>query len=437
MKNREHLFIILIHLILFQVNISTAKPGQNEFEKTRASAILQQTETKQLINDLKDDPDKVITYLQKNLIISGNFSNYPADFSICANSIAGTGTTNNIFNSIDLGENVAIILVYRDMQYNGNVLEIDFTTVNSFIYHKERKSIFKPSNISSSNYLLNTKKVVFIFIDLEDNYYSATNTSNDKKLNNTLTKIKYETSFFEKSFKDLKNAIPTLGTMGDSKINDKTFSLKITIVDMSTSRIKPPCNIILSNKSFSEDLSFKIHENNIGSFQIGIVNNKFSANNFQIKNDSLFVTGDTTEKADWKSNLYAIIEIHPQGRDIDNFRPLWKVLFANNPNENKRGFGLWLYYMTIDRIGVYGGFKLAKDPLADLHAGLNYSITKEFAINVGYTWSNQIIPQTTAIGDVSSLDDAKEFATRKYSKPVFSWGLSLSPSSIVELFGSK
>ena len=122
-------------------------------------------------------------------------------------------------------------------------------------------------------------------------------------------------------------------------------------------------------------------------------------------------------------------------RDIDNFRPIWKVLFQKNPNKHARNAGLWLYNSTLGRMGLYGGLKISKDPLSDVHAGFNYALTKEVSVNLGWTWTNELQPQITEIGNITSLKDALKYAKRKYGTGQFSWGLSFAPSSVIQMLG--
>ncbi len=113
------------------------------------------------------------------------------------------------------------------------------------------------------------------------------------------------------------------------------------------------------------------------------------------------------------------------------------VVGINMVHIKKVKFCNYLYDITLDRIGIYGGLAITSDPLSTLHAGFNYAISKDIFFNLGWTWTNEITPQITKIGNITSLADAEQYAQRKYSKPQFALGLSFSPSSVIKMLGIK
>lgn len=331
----------------------------------------------------------------------------------------------NALTAISNGDkNVAVVLVYRTFTMSGVNFEVDYTSINSKVFHKTS------SKGNFTNYLLSTKNIYFIFVDQSNDYYSTSDAANvDKKLFGTSIKINYKTSHLKQSFKDLVKVWGAMGVAASPKLG-------ITIVKVKPSRIKDPCDIVLSNKSFKEDLTFSIHEANIASFQIGVSSSKLSANNLSISDGNLVIKPSEEQSDTWKSNAYALFEIHLP-RDIDNFRPLWKTLFTKRADDDTFAFNKWLYDNTISRIGLYGGVKIDKDPLSNLYAGFNYAITKELAVNLGWTWVNDYTPQVTAIGDITSVSDALKYADRKYSAAKFSIGVSFTPSAFATTLGIK
>ncbi|RXK62386.1 hypothetical protein ESA94_05090 [Lacibacter luteus] len=355
----------------------------------------------------------------------------------------------NIFTEIENNENIAIVFLYRNITIvvqdiaatattpatKVNNLKIDFESLNTIYLHKDK------STNKWSNYLLETKKVYVFMLDLEDKWYQAFEKNNfEKKFSNSGVDINYKTSFFKQSFKDLASVYSAVGAMGGgASAKSSEISFKLTMIEIDPKRVKAPCDIVVKNKSFKEDFKIAVHERNFVSFQVGLANNKFSANNFSIANNNLVVKPNATQKEEWKSNLTALIAFHPFGRDIDNFNPIWKSIFARNAdieNKNKRA-AKWFYNNLFSRIGIYGGVKISKDPLAGLTAGFNYALTKEFSVNVGWTWTNEVIPQVTEIGTITSLPDALKYAKRDYSGPKFSWGLTFAPSSVISMLGLK
>jgi hypothetical protein len=328
--------------------------------------------------------------------------------------------------NIDDGNDAyAVIIIYRQMDATKLT---DPRSVKTIIYHRARA--FQGGDYS--NYLLETKHVALLFLDLEESAYRDGVVD---PLSNSKVTITYNTSYFRQSMKDLAAYF--------NFMSPANFTVKATWVELEPKRIKAPCVIVAGNTSFTSDLKFEIHERNVASFQIGVANNKFNIQDFQIKNGNLIVSPDTAKQTNWKSNMFMGLELHLP-RDVDNFRPIWKDLFQSRDidwvdDNTKNKYKVWnyLYRNTLSRIGVYGGLKASKDPLSNLYAGFNYAITKELALNLGWVWNNEIVPQVTAIGNITSLSDAKEFAKREYSKPTFSIGLTFSPSSAIEILGLR
>lgn len=437
-------FLLLLLLLTGLQTSMFAQENQNEVIKSSVTGIIDKTPA-DVMEELKTkDKNDVFNFL-KELVkgaagftkSSGNLRNFSQDIY--------TSDEDNLFKSIGNNENAAIIFMYRNVSVDDDTdpagaagnktgLKIDFESLNTLYFHKDRLTE------KWSNYLLATKKVYLFILDLEDKFYADNAKQDmDKKLTNSIIKINYKTSFFKQSFKDLIQVGKQLGSMGGAKTTiSSKYHFTLTMIEIDPKRIKAPCDIAVKNTSFKEDFLIPVHEKNVATFQVGLVNKKFRINNFSIESQKLVVKPDSAQKAEWKSNLYALVELHLP-RDIDNFKPLWKAVFekgAKDIPKNKR-FVNWLYGITLERIGVYGGLKISKDPLSDLHAGLSYAITKELNLNLGWTWSNEVQPQVKEIGNIGSLDDAKQYATRSYSKGKFSWGLSFSPSSVISMLGLK
>lgn len=447
---KQKLFISFLFFIVILSNNGFTQENQNSYIKQSVSGITTQTVNLILPEIQKQDRTDIINFL-KNLV-----SNPAAGFSNSATS-AGlrsfcaeiyTNASNNIFQKIINGENIGIVFLYRNITVLPtppppappaptppvNNLKIDFGSLNSIYLHKDK------STGEWSNYLLETKKIYVFMLDLEDEWYQVYEKLNvDSKLSNSAIDIVYKTNFFKQSFKDLATVFKEASGMGAGGGAANSAHFKLTMYEIDPKRVKAPCDIVVKNKSFKEDFKIAVHERNFVSFQVGLANNKFSANNFSIANNNLVVKPNNTQKEEWKSNLTALIAFHPFGRDIDNFNPIWKSLFAGNTDiedKNKRA-AKWFYNNLFSRIGIYGGVKISKDPLSGLTAGLNYALTKEFSVNVGWTWTNEVIPQVTDIGTITSLPDALKYAKRDYSGPKFSWGITFAPSSVISMLGLK
>jgi hypothetical protein len=308
-------------------------------------------------------------------------------------------------------------------------LEIKDKTPKTVVYHSTNKW----NGGKLSDYLLETSHVMVLFLDLTDTYYEDPAVTPPSKLARTTITITRNTSFFRQSLKDLA---ALSGSLGGGKSPTKHL-VRASWVVLEPKKLKAPCSISLANEGFSSDLKFEVHERNVASVQVGVVNSKFSVQDFKISGGNLVVSPDTAKQKEWKSNLFAALELHLP-RDVDNFKPIWRELFYVNPDQTKgKKFFGWLYRISLNRVGVYGGLKLSKDPLSNLYSGFNYAISKDLCVNFGWTWNNEITPQITNIGSITSISDAKEFAQRKYSKPTFAIGLSFSPSSVITMFGAK
>ena len=444
---------VLFILLVFSFARTYSQQKENDFVKMVASTTLNDlTQVKNILNNMN---------LQNNEAL---FKSFVAVFSNPAFQNSSTDVRELLSNYIlnkdyfidtsdtSLKRKSAIIFIYRTMVIDPNAklgpapvtggpppkgpgLSIDFSSLNTVIYNKDISG-------KLSNYLYATKNVLIVYVDASSEYYSQPDNTNNQpnQLVNSIVQINYKTSFFSQSFKDLTTLISSVGVLSSQNVQSPKLTLTFVLIDPK--RIKDPCDIVIQNKTFAKDLTFSVHERNFASFQTGLVNNKYTLNNFSISNVNLNVTPDTTN---WQSHIYALLEFHPWGRDIDNFLPLWKSLFSKSPDiiknsgksESLHNVWNWLMYNTAYRIGVYGGLQISKDPLSNLYAGFNYAVTKELSVNFGWVWANEVVPQVTEIGNITSVSDALQYAKRSYSKGKFSWGLSFAPSELISLLGIK
>jgi len=426
--------------ILFSLlsSLSYAQKGQNEFEKKRNAGELDPATSVSLVQAINTDDASFFSGLSD--IFSGAKLQPNANSTTALTATQTAITTKqlntiqdnvkNVLDKITNGDNVAVIALYRTFTVSaaapGTPVQFkpDFSSLNVKVFHKKHAN-----EKEFSNYLLATKTVYLLFIDMSDAYYQANPSQMDQRLGASTVKINYRTNRFKQSFSDLKGVWQAMGA-------SQSPQLSITIVEVEPSRIKDPCDIVVSNKSFKNDQTVTIHESNIASFQIGVSNSKLDVQNISLSGGNLTIKPSADQSTSWKSNAYAILETHIP-RDIDNFRPLWKSLFTKRPDDSTFNFGNWLYDNTISRIGIYGGAKIAKDPISNLYAGFNYALTSEIGLNFGWTWANTYTNQVVAVGDITSVNDALEYAKRKYSKGKFSIGISFSPSAFSTAVGIK
>lgn len=421
-------FLLLITSFILIVKFPSflqAQTNDNEFISRYGYGNLDAANSKTLADKLQEgDKDNIYGHL-KNIFNNQTFTDKKGKFDEAVTSLK------TAFKRLDDNKtNTGIVVIYRDMfvKLDGNnqpaSYDVDFGTINTLIISKDKYKT------GLQSYLLETKSLFLVYIDVEDEHYIQNPDDRQKNLKSVTVDIDYLTSFFRQSLKDLIKFTSEIKSMsGPAPVN----RLKIIITELSPGGIKPPCKIELQHKSFPENPSFTVHERNLASFQVGLVNNKFNANNFSLSGDTLIVKADSTEKATWKSNLYASLELHFP-RDIDRFDPIWKATFKNYRLDRNKAWNR-VYKIIFERVGIYAGVKLSKDPLSDIYYGFNYAITKEIYINFGWSRNNQVVPQITQIGNVNSLDDALEYAARDYSKAKFSWGLSFSPSALYQTLG--
>lgn len=424
MKTIKNLLLIL--LSLFYSQVSNAQKGSNEFESLRLDCNISNESSKELIDKLKGN-DKNLFDFFKGLYKKNN-NNLSSDTSLKKNLDNLKEELEKVMLAIEKGENKAVMLIYRNMQHVGaernetSTFNADFSSLNTKIFHAKQK------DDKFSNYLLATKTFYIILIDLNKEYFQTYKEDADQKLSGTKVKITYRVNRFKQSFADLAGAWKAMS-------GNPTNGLQLTIIKVEPSRIKDPCDIVLSNKSFKEDQIVTIHERNVATFQIGVTSSKVSVKNISISGTDLIVKPDAAQSTDWKSNAYALLELHLP-RDVDNFRPLWKSLFSAQPGKGYN-FGDWVYENTISRIGIYGGVKISGDPLSSLYSGFNYAVSKDVAVNFGWAWVNQYANQVTDIGSISSISDALKYAKRSYAQPKFSIGISFSPSAFSTAIGLK
>src|SRR5260221_296216 len=298
-----------------------AQKGLNEFEKTRIPGNLDNAHSENILKELAGTDSTAFTTLKT--VLSSHLLTVDPSSGTVQNDLNNISTAvKNLFDAIDKGENAAVILIYRTIKIKNGAnssFDADFASLNTKIYHKQAYGD------ALSNYLLATKKVYFIFLDLSDQYFLDNTTDNDKKLSNTTIKIVLKKSFFKQNAEALGTIIPQFM----SGATDAPNTLKVIIVEIDPKSNKSPCDIVLSNKSFKEDVTFTVHDKNFAEFQVGVVNNKFAVNNFSISAGDLAVTPHPAAKATWKSTLYATIGFNSP-RELDTFRPRAKVCCGHN-----------------------------------------------------------------------------------------------------------
>ncbi|MGY3211535.1 hypothetical protein [Mucilaginibacter sp. HD30] len=404
-----------------------AQSGVNQtYEAKRLSCTLANSAAVKLVNSLS--ADNLVTYQALTAFLAAG-----------DNSLSTTGNAADLaalkaeISSAFTDKRAGVIFVYRRMVATTNAAGITTfapdpdqtnTITNSIVFHNVTAN-------SISNYLYETKKLYVVLVDMPDSFYAAGSAAdNEKKLSGTSVKINYKKSYFSQSFSDLLTAVRAMGVMGAAN----EINLGITLVKVDPNKVRTPCDLVLSNPSFKNDLTFNIHESNVASFQIGVANSQLNVKNISISDNNLVVKPSSDQATSWKSDAYALLEIHLP-RDVDNFRPLWSSVAHKDGERESRNVWHWLGDNLFERTGLYGGIKIAKDPLSNIYAGFNYAVTKDFAFNFGWVWVNDYATQVTDVGSIGSVNDALKYAKRSYSGGKFSVGISFSPSSFITSLG--
>ncbi|MGN8059703.1 hypothetical protein ACTJKN_25730 [Pedobacter sp. 22163] len=418
-------YSIILVLLLFYSS-AFAQSGSKDFESKRMDCSLNSDLSKKLFDALNNgDVD-----IQKAMkAIFADSVNVTTSNKVAANLYTGFRKEISMtLADIEKGKNAAVIVIYRKL-LNGGALngtteyQVDLSNLNTTVIHG------KVNDFKYDNYLLATKRVYVILVDLHEKVYLDDQSKRQEKLSLAKIDLVYRQSKFSQSFKEVVNLFDMGGGDGDK--------LTLTLIKINPDRIKDPCDIVVSHPKFPKDLVYTIHEQNLATFQVGVTNSKIAVKNISLTGNDLVVKPDDQQKKDWKGSAYALLELHLP-RDIDRFQPLWKSIFNGNAKyANDRNFGDYLYDITLSRIGIYAGIKLAKDPFSNLYAGLNYSITNDFAVNFGWAWANEYDTQVTEIGNITSVDDALKFAKRSYGKGDFSIGISFAPSIFAKTLGLK
>ncbi len=408
--------LIMISILPFRLKLV----AQDNVIKSFAKADLKDIKDKKKFVDILADENKQTASSDLFSILKSSVDDFQFK-DRKGKSISFGITLKRFINGIDSSKNRVIIIEYYSFSKDENNIAPDGPpSIESIIISQS-----KYQKNGWSSYLLGKKDVLIIEVN--------TPTQN---FDNTTVKVNLKTSLTKQTWMDALTVLKAAA--GPIPEDEFIQGVSLTFKEVDKTKLKAPCEIIDSVKS-KELIKTLIHDKNIVTLQIGVENTNYSLKNFSISSGNLVVTPDSSQKKSWKSNLFVVAEFHLP-RDVDNFQPLWKALFGKNTYEGKDKNGFYhsrLYNVTLDRIGVYGGFKVSQDPLSNLFAGFNYAISKEVYFTLGWTWTNEITPQVTSIGNITSLSDAEKYAKRKYSTGQFSWGLSFVPSAIISALGLK
>lgn len=285
----------------------------------------------------------------------------------------------------------AIILVRHTMTKDGE----NKKEMMSVILHKE--------NDKWSKYLLKTKKIIVIFI------------GGSETLQDANVEIEKQKSSFYNSFQDLM-------TLTDQVLSLAGEPIPVRFIELDEKKIISPCKVQISHPGVSNSLSIDIHEKSHFALQAGIGASNIDRKTLSIDKQQLVVTLDTNQKKEWSSKLVGLLVWYPFGQDVDRLEPIWK-----RTKEHK-----FLYDAIGQRIGLFTGLQISKDPISGLYGGFNFAISKDFYLNCGVNYVSQLAPAITNIGNITNLDEAKTYGKREYRGQLFI-GVSFSPSEMLKI----
>lgn len=291
---------------------------------------------------------------------------------------------------------IQVQLAKKQTEFDDNTEAIvEGKSIITTILHKEKGEW--------SNYLLDTRKILLVLL------------GGDEDIAKFTVNIVNEKTEFEVSFNDLRDLAKALNIpLGGSQ------SLKCKIIQLNPNAIKAPSNIILRESSIKDSIHVKIHESGRFSFKVGVSGTLIEKNNFVIENQELQITLDEDAKKEWQENLIVMLEGSFTKRDFDRFGSIF---------DSKSKTQFW------DRWGFFVGCKLSTKPWDLLTGGLSFSLSRYISLNVGLSLNLIEKEQTIEIGDITSLDDAKELADLEYSDPKLFLGISFSPKIITKALG--
>jgi len=270
-----------------------------------------------------------------------------------------------------------------------------------------------------SNYSLNKKKILFVIV------------GGKKDFSTYKIKITKDKSYLMTGLTDLKDLAKSVGAIAFDAQNDcdnpksdlRDSKIQISLLLLDEDQIQSPSQVNLNDNKDSTKYTFKIHEKSYWGIKVGVSFSNLDRKNFSLNSQNqVTVKLDTAQQKEWKSNLAAMIEFYPFGRDYDRLQPIWS-------SKQQTNFG--------DRIGIVAGMKIAKDPLQDIYTGFSIALSEDYSISFGLQFHSQTKDQLNLpVGINTSLDYLKNNLSREY-KTIGFLNLSLNPAAVSKILGFK
>lgn len=298
----------------------------------------------------------------------------------------------------------------RKLQKESRAEIVEDTKIETYILNKE--------NEEWQDYVLDKKKILLVFIGGIEDFAKA-----EIKINN-------KPSSFTTNLNELYQLTTAMGVtkmapdQTNCSISDPGLQeLPVTFALLSKSKVKPPSDIELGLGKENEKITLPVHEKARFGIKVGFSGAFVSRKNFSVSSDNkLTIKADSLKQEELKSNLMALIEWMPWGRDIDRLEPVW------SKNKDVKTFSL-------ERLGFTAGVKISKDPLQTLYGGIAYSLSKEVALNLGIAFyaTPKDIKDLPVTAD-AALDYLKDNADRKLEPKIY-FGISFSPGQLGKALG--
>jgi hypothetical protein len=197
-------------------------------------------------------------------------------------------------------------------------------------------------------------------------------------------------------------------------------TIQVTFVLMKRSKIEAPSNLEFKTPKGEVKTLSEIHERTYIGIKVGLSLTNVENKNFNLNaTNGLTIKTDSLDSKNYKTNMMALLEIYPFGRDYDRLKVITDK--DNSPFH--------------ERLGFVGGVKISKDPLETIFGGLSLAISKEFNVVAGIAFTKIAKDVTNLnVGYSKTIDYLRANVDKEY-KPTFYMGFSLSPSQLFKSLG--
>ncbi|MDN3658667.1 hypothetical protein QWZ08_23690 [Ferruginibacter paludis] len=297
--------------------------------------------------------------------------------------------------------------------YNGYLSQfVEKEAIESFFLNKEKREW--------SKYALEKRDIMFVILGGQNDFAKYK------------IKINNKTNNFQSNLNDLKDlSTSILGNLpqfdaidcSSPKTSLRDQEIPISFNLLNDEEIVAPSAISFNDLKDSIKYSFDIHEKVSFGIKVGISAALLNRKQFTISADNqLTVQLDDDQKKEWKSNLMALVEWYPFGRDIDRF----ESIFSKDSKTQLK-----------ERIGITTGIRISKDPIQDIYGGISLALSKDFSLGFGIQYHSEPKDQSNLpVGIDATLEYLKSNVSREYKVQSF-FALLINPGVVSKLLGLK